>query len=432
MKILVVGSGGREHALAWKLAQSPKVQVVYVAPGNGGTALDKRLKNFPSSDLNVLAAFAEREKIELTVVGPDAALADGIVDAFQAKKLKIFGPTRAAAELEWSKDYAKAFMQRHGIPTAAHRTFSDASEAHAYIDHEFAERPLAPLVVKADGLAAGKGVVVASNAGGAHAAIARFMATAPGLDQLTRVVIEEFMDGEEVSFFALCDGKSALPFATAQDHKRLLDGDGGPNTGGMGAYSPAPVVTPAVHAKIMQRIVTPTMAGMAEEGRPFAGFLYVGLMIDAQGNPRVVEFNARMGDPEAQPIMIRLKGDLVAMLEAAVSGRLDTIDLDWDRRVALAVVLAVEGYPDHPKIGDPISGVPVETPDDVVVFHAGTVTIDKQLHTAGGRVLAVTALGDSVRIAQKRAYDIVEQVHFDGMQYRRDIGWRALQKRGST
>ena len=425
MKILVVGSGGREHALAWKLAQSPKVQVVYVAPGNGGTALDKRLKNFPSGDMRVLAAFAEREKIELTVVGPDAALADGIVDLFTSMKLKIFGPTRAAAELEWSKEFAKAFMQRHGIPTAAHHSFSDASDAHRHVDDEFAQRATTPLVVKADGLAAGKGVVVAQNAEEAHEAITRFMAEPAG----ARLVIEEFMDGEEASFFALCDGKSALPFATAQDHKRLLDDDRGPNTGGMGAYSPAPIVTPAVHAKVMQQIVKPTMAGMAAEGRPFSGFLYVGLMIDANGNPRVVEFNARMGDPETQPILLRMKGDLLAVLDAALHGRLDAIELDWDRRTALTVVLATEGYPDAPHKGDTIAGVPVHEAEDAVVFHAGTALIDKQLITAGGRVLGVTALGDSVRMAQKRAYEIVEAIHFDGMQYRRDIGWRALTKR---
>ena len=425
MKILVVGSGGREHALAWKLAQSPKVQVVYVAPGNGGTALDKRLKNFPSSDMRVLAAFAEREKIELTVVGPDAALADGIVDLFTSRKLKIFGPTRAAAELEWSKEFAKAFMQRHGIPTAAHRTFSHAGEAHRHVDDEFAERPTTPLVVKADGLAAGKGVVVAQDADEAHEAITRFMAEPAG----ARLVIEEFMDGEEASFFALCDGKSALPFATAQDHKRLLDDDRGPNTGGMGAYSPAPIVTPAVHAKVMQQIVTPTMAGMAEEGRPFSGFLYVGLMIAADGNPRVVEFNARMGDPETQPILLRMKGDLLVVLDAALHGRLAAIELDWDRRTALTVVLAAVGYPDAPHKGDTIAGVPVQDVEDAVVFHAGTALVDKQLITAGGRVLGVTALGDSVRMAQKRAYEIVDAIHFDGMQYRRDIGWRALTKR---
>ena len=425
MKVLVVGSGGREHALAWKLAQSPKVQVVHVAPGNGGTELDKRLKNFPSSDMRVLAAFAEREKIDLTVVGPDAALADGIVDLFTRKKLKIFGPTRAAAELEWSKEFAKAFMRRHGIPTAAYRSFSDAGDAHRHVDDEFAQRPTTPLVVKADGLAAGKGVVVAQNPEQAHQAITRLMTEPAG----AHLVIEQFMEGEEASFFALCDGKSALPFATAQDHKRLLDDDLGPNTGGMGAYSPAPIVTPAVHARVMQQIVTPTVAGMAAEGHPFSGFLYVGLMIDANGNPRVVEFNARMGDPEAQPIMLRMKGDLFSVLNAALHGELDAIELDWDRRTALTVVLATEGYPDAPHKGDPIVGVPLHEAEDAVVFHAGTALVDQQLITAGGRVLGVTALADSVRMAQKRAYEIVEAIHFDGMQYRRDIGWRALAKR---
>lgn len=424
MKILVVGSGGREHALAWKLAQSPRVQRVHVAPGNGGTAQDRRLKNFPVTDLRVLAAYAERERFDLTVVGPDAALADGIVDLFTAMGLPIFGPTRAAAELEWSKDFAKGFMQRHGIPTAPSKTFEVARAAHAHVDAELAARPGIPVVIKADGLAAGKGVVVAADADDAHRAIDRFI-TGNG----TRVVVEDFLDGEEASFFLLCDGRTAVPFATAQDHKRLLDGDLGPNTGGMGAYSPAPIVSPAVHAKVMQQIVRPTMAGMSAEGRPFTGFLYVGLMIDAEGQPRVVEFNARMGDPEAQPIVMRLKSDLVPLLDAAVHGRLDTVEIEWDRRTALAVVLAADGYPDAPRSGDAIVGLPRGESDDSMVFHAGTRERDGVLVTSGGRVLGVTALGDSVRIAQKRAYDLAGTIRFDGMQYRHDIGWRAAGRR---
>ncbi len=426
MKVLVVGSGGREHALAWKLAQSPKVQLVYVAPGNGGTALDKRMKNFPASDPRVLAAFVEREKIGLTVVGPDAALADGIVDLFAAMNLRIFGPTCAAAELEWSKDYAKAFMQRHGIPTAPYRTFTDASGAHAHVDAEFAARPTTPVVIKADGLAAGKGVVVAADADQAHRAIDRWLAPH---QRDARLVIEGFLEGEEASFFLICDGHTALPFATAQDHKRLLDGDLGPNTGGMGAYSPATIVSPDVHAKVLQQIVRPTMAGMAAEGRPFVGFLYVGLMIDGEGQPLVVEFNARMGDPEAQAIMMRMKSDLVTIIDAALNGKLDDVEIEWDRRTALTVVIASDGYPDAPKKGDAITGLPDDESDEAVVFHAGTVRRDDQLFTSGGRVLGVSALGDSVRMAQKRAYEIVEAIRFDGMQYRRDIGWRAIARR---
>ncbi len=426
MKILVVGSGGREHALAWKLAQSPKVQRVYVAPGNGGTALDKRLSNFPSSDPRVLAAFAEREKIALTVVGPDAPLADGIVDLFQSLKLRIFGPTRAAAELEWSKDFAKAFMQRHGIPTAPSVTCDDAAAAHARVDAQFAASPGVPVVVKADGLAAGKGVVVTTDVDEAHAAIDRWLpADASG----ARLVVEEFLDGEEASFFVICDGRSAVPFATAQDHKRLLDGDLGPNTGGMGAYSPAPIVTPDVHARVMQQIVRPTLAGMAGEGRPFTGFLYVGLMIDPRGQPRVVEFNARMGDPETQPILLRMKSDLLPVLEGALNAKLDEVEIEWDRRTALTVVLASDGYPSTPRKGDAIHGLPKAESDDAVVFHAGTAQVDGTLVTDGGRVLGVTVLGDSVKMAQKRAYAMAETIDFAGRQYRHDIGWRGVGRR---
>jgi phosphoribosylamine--glycine ligase len=426
VKILVVGSGGREHALAWKLAQSPRVQRVYVAPGNGGTSLDNRLLNFPATDHRVLAALVEREKIALTVVGPDAALADGIVDLFQAAGLRIFGPTRAAAELEWSKDFAKAFMARHGIPTAPYRTFVDAASAHAHVDAEFAARPGVPVVVKADALAAGKGVVVALAADDAHRAIDRWLP--PGVAG-ARLVIEGFLEGEEASFFLICDGRTALPFATAQDHKRLLDGDLGPNTGGMGAYSPAPIVSPEVHARVMQQIVRPTMAGMAAEGRPFTGFLYVGLMIDDSGQPRVVEFNARMGDPETQAIVVRMKSDLVPILDAAANGKLGDVEIEWDRRTGLTVVLAADGYPDAPRRGDAISGLPKDESEDTVVFHAATASVDGAMTTAGGRVLGVTALGDSVRMAQKRAYAVVEGISFSGMQYRRDIGWRATARR---
>ncbi len=423
MKILVVGSGGREHALAWKLAQSPKAQVVYVAPGNAGTAQDKRLQNIPITAHATLAEFVLREKIELTVIGPDAELAAGIVDVFQAKGLKVFGPTKAAAELEWSKDFAKGFMKRHGIPTAAYETFTDAAAAHAYIDAQ----PI-PIVIKADGLAAGKGVVVAMTREEAHAAIDMMMVGNKFGDSGARVVIEEFMDGEEASFFVLCDGRHGLPLATAQDHKRLLDGDLGPNTGGMGAYSPAPIVTPPLHAKVMQQVVKPTIAGMLAEGRPFVGFLYVGLMIDAAGNPRVVEFNSRMGDPETQPIMTRLKSDLVPVIEGALDGKLDAFELEWDRRTALCVTLASEGYPDSPRKGDEITGIPAAT-EDCIVFHAGTANKDGKLVTNGGRVLNVVGLGDTVRFAQKRAYETAEQIKFDGMQYRRDIGHRALNRR---
>jgi len=422
MKVLVVGSGGREHALAWKLAQSPKVHVVYVAPGNAGTALDKRFQNVAITDHAALADFAVAEKIGLTVIGPDAALAEGIVDLFQARGLRVFGPSKAAAELEWSKDFAKAFMKRHAIPTAEYESFTDAAAAHAYVD-----RKGAPIVIKADGLAAGKGVVVAMSLTEAHDAIDMIMVDAKFGSSGARVVIEEFMAGEEASFFVLCDGKHMLAMASAQDHKRLLDGDKGPNTGGMGAYSPAPVVTPDLHAKVMQQVVKPTVAGMASEGRPFTGFLYVGLMIDAAGTPRVVEFNARMGDPETQPIMARLKSDLLPVLEAAVDGRLDQATLDWDRRTALCVILASDGYPDNPRKGDPIQGVPAESAD-AIVFHSGTASIDGKLVTAGGRVLCVVGLGDSVKMAQHQAYEAAAQIRFAGMQFRSDIGHRAIKR----
>ena len=424
MKILVIGSGGREHALAWKLSQSPKVQQVYVAPGNGGTALSPNLKNVPITDLAALRDWALAEKIALTVVGPEQPLAAGVVDDFRAHGLRIFGPTKAAAQLESSKAFSKDFMKRHGIPTAAYETFSDPGAAHAYVD-----RLGAPIVVKADGLAAGKGVVVAATKEEAHAAIDDMLGgNTLGVahnDGGARVVIEEFLQGEEASFIVLCDGKNVVAMASSQDHKRLKDGDEGPNTGGMGAYSPAPVVTPDVHARAMRDVILPTIRGMDKDGIPFTGFLYAGLMIDGDGKPKTLEFNTRLGDPETQPIMMRLKSDLVDVLMAATSGKLDEVELQWDRRVALGVVLAAGGYPLSPKKGDLISGLPKPT-DEVVVFHAGTVAEGDQVKTAGGRVLCVTALADSVKQAQTKAYDAARGIHFDGMQYRRDIGHRAF------
>jgi phosphoribosylamine--glycine ligase len=422
MKLLVIGSGGREHALAWKLAQSPKVSQVYVAPGNGGTATEDGLVNVPLTAIPSLVEFARREEVALTVVGPEAPLAAGVVDAFRAAGLKIFGPTQAAAQLESSKDFAKQFMTRHGIPTAAFGTFTDAAAAHAYIDQRGA-----PIVVKADGLAAGKGVVVASTADEAHAAVDAMLAGNSMGEAGHRVVIEECLAGEEASFIVMVDGEHVLALASSQDHKRLGDGDSGPNTGGMGAYSPAPVVTPELHARIMREVITPTVEGMAADGIRYTGFLYAGVMVGADGAPKVLEFNCRMGDPETQPIMMRLKSDLVTLVDAAVNGRLDQVEAAWDRRTALAVVLAAAGYPDSPQKGAALGPLPAPA-DDLHVFHAGTATEDGQTVVSGGRVLAVTALGDSVRMAQKRAYEAVAGIHFDGMQYRRDIGWRALDR----
>ncbi len=424
MKILVVGSGGREHALAWKLAQSKRIQIVMVAPGNGGTASDPRLKNVPITDPKQLADFAEQEHIALTVVGPEAPLAAGIVDLFRERGLKIFGPTQRAAQLEASKDFAKSFMQRHGIPTANSQTFVDVAAAHQYVDQQGA-----PIVIKADGLAAGKGVVVAMSLDKAHQAIDMMLSDNRLGDAGARVVIEEFLEGEEASFIVMVDGSNVLPLATSQDHKRLLDNDQGPNTGGMGAYSPAPIVTPQLHARVMREIILPTVQGMAKEGEAYTGFLYAGLMIDAHGNPKTLEFNCRMGDPETQPIMARLKTDLVTVVEHAVNGTLKDIELDWDRRTALGVVLAAAGYPDAPRKGDVITGIPEES-EDSVTFHAGTIIDSGALKTAGGRVLCVVGLGDSVRVAQKHAYEAIEKVKFDGMQFRHDIGWRALKRPG--
>ncbi len=424
MKVLVIGGGGREHALAWELAQSPKVQQVYVAPGNGGTARDKTLVNVPISDVVQLREWAQAQQIGLTVVGPEAPLAAGVVDEFRAHGLRIFGPSKAAAQLESSKAFSKAFMARHAIPTAEFETFSDPVAAHAYVD-----RKGAPIVVKADGLAAGKGVVVAMTLAEAHEAI-DFMLLDNTLGVThnaggARVVIEEFLQGEEASFIVLCDGKNVTALATSQDHKRLQDGDQGPNTGGMGAYSPAPVVTAEVHARAMREVILPTVRGMEKDGIPYTGFLYAGLMIDAQGKPKTLEFNCRMGDPETQPIMMRLKSDLFDVMMAATSEGLDKIELDWDRRVALGVVLAAAGYPMTPRKGDAITGLPPDSLD-AMVFHAGTTEKDGQILTAGGRVLCVTALADSVKQAQQKAYELAQGVRFDGMQYRRDIGHRAI------
>ncbi len=433
MNILVIGGGGREHAMAWKLAQSPKAQKVFVAPGNAGTALDKQLENIDITDVQQLRVWALDKKIALTVVGPEVPLAAGVVDEFRKHGLRVFGPTQAAAQLESSKAFSKAFMQRHGIPTAEYETFVDPVAAHAYIDQKGA-----PIVVKADGLAAGKGVVVALTLAEAHAAVDFMLADNtlavahnPGADgqAVPRVVIEEFLAGEEASFIVMVDGKNVLALATSQDHKRLLEGDQGPNTGGMGAYSPAPVVTPDVHARTMREIIMPTIRGMEKDGIPYTGFLYAGLMIDAEGHPKTLEFNCRMGDPETQPILLRLKSDLVDVMLAATEpgphGKLDQIDLQWDRRTALGVVVAAQGYPLEPRKGDVITGLPKED-EDAVVFHAGTALRGEDVVTAGGRVLCVTVLADNVRQAQARAYEVTLGIHFDGMQYRKDIGHRAI------
>jgi phosphoribosylamine--glycine ligase len=420
MKILVIGGGGREHALAWKVAQNKAVSRIFVAPGNAGTALDPDMVNVPISSVPDLLKFAQDEGIYLTIVGPEAPLAAGVVDAFKAANLKIFGPTKLAAQLEGSKDFAKAFMLRHGIPTAAYATFTDAKLAHDYVNQQGA-----PIVIKADGLAAGKGVVVAMTASEAHNAIDAMLSDNKLGSAGARVVIEEFLTGEEASFIVMVDGKNTLPLATSQDHKRLQDGDQGPNTGGMGAYSPAPVVTPQIHAKVMREIIRPTVDGMAQEGHPYTGFLYAGLMISPDGNVKTLEFNCRMGDPETQPIMLRMKSDLVALAEHAVNGTLDQAEVDWDRRTALGVVMASANYPDTPKLGDEITGLPSDL-NDAHVFHAGTTLQGEQVLTSGGRVLCVTALGETVKFAQQQAYQIVEGIQFKGAQYRTDIGYRAI------
>ena len=427
MKALVLGGGGREHALAWKLAQSPLVQTVYVAPGNGGTATDKRLENIAITDVVALREWAQDHQIDITVVGPEGLLAAGVVDEFRAHGLRIFGPTQAAAQLESSKAFSKDFMRRHGIPTAQHQTFTDAALAHRYVDNQGV-----PIVVKADGLAAGKGVVVATSMEQAHQAIDDMLTTnALGVKHNQAgacVVIEEFLAGEEASFMVMCHGDQVLPLATSQDHKRLLDQDQGPNTGGMGAYSPAPVVTPEIHSRVMREIILPTIAGMKKDGIEYTGFLYAGLMIDAHGKPKTLEFNCRLGDPETQPIMMRLKSDLLSLLLAATDDQasaLKDFPIQWDPRTALGVVMASRGYPLAPQSGDAISGLPPES-GDTMVFHAGTAWDGQSLTTQGGRVLCVTALGSTVRAAQKQAYVGVQKIAFDGQQYRRDIGHLAI------
>ena len=427
MKLLVIGSGGREHALAWKLLQSPRVSHVFVAPGNGGTATMARSTNVALSDPAALADFAKKEGIALTVVGPEAPLALGVVDTFRAQGLKIFGPTQAAAQLESSKDFAKAFMVRHQIPTAAYQTFTDPIAAHAYIEAQGA-----PIVIKADGLAAGKGVVVALTTTEAHDAVDAMLGDGSLGAAGARVVIEECLLGEEASFIILCDGKNILPLATSQDHKRLQDADQGPNTGGMGAYSPAPVVSATIHARAMREVITPTIEGMKADGIPFTGFLYAGLMIgdgdDATRPIKVLEFNCRLGDPETQPILMRIRSDLLDVFEHGVAGTLNQAEINWDPRTALGVVMASANYPSTPRLGDSITGIPAAQPD-CVVFHAGTSLKDGTLQTSGGRVLCITALADNVRATQQRAYDVVKSINFDGAQYRTDIGWRALEKK---
>jgi phosphoribosylamine--glycine ligase len=420
MKILVIGSGGREHALAWKVAQNKEVSRVYVAPGNAGTATNPDMVNVPITKVEDLVKFAQDEQIYLTIVGPEAPLSQGVVDAFRAENLKIFGPTKAAAQLESSKDFAKAFMVRHNIPTAAYATFSDAKLAHEYVNQQGA-----PIVIKADGLAAGKGVVVAMSDDEAHTAIDMMLADNKLGAAGARVVIEEFLDGEEASFMVMVDGKNILALATSQDHKRLLDGDQGPNTGGMGAYSPAPVVTPEIHAKVLREIIRPTVEGMAKDGIPYTGFLYAGLMIKPDGSVKTLEFNCRMGDPETQPILLRLKTDLLTLMEHAVAGTLNQIETEWDRRYALGVVMAAGNYPEAPNLGDEITGLPKDLVD-AYVFHAGTKLENGKVVTSGGRVLCVTTLGETVKFAQQRAYQIAKEIEFDGAQYRTDIGYRAI------
>jgi phosphoribosylamine--glycine ligase len=420
MKVLVIGGGGREHALAWKIAQNKQISRIFVAPGNAGTALNPDMVNVPISSVADLLAFAQKEQINLTVVGPEAPLSQGVVDTFRANGLKIFGPTKAAAQLESSKDFAKAFMIRHNIPTAAYATFTDAKLAHDYVQAQGA-----PIVIKADGLAAGKGVVVAMSNDEAHAAIDAMLSDNKLGDAGARVVIEEFLTGEEASFIVMVDGKNILPLATSQDHKRLQDKDLGPNTGGMGAYSPAPVVTPEIHAKVMREIIRPTVEGMAKDGIPYTGFLYAGLMISPDGTVKTLEFNCRMGDPETQPIMLRLKSDFVALAEHALKGTLDLAETEWDRRTALGVVMASHNYPDTPRLYDEITGLP-KLGDEAHIFHAGTQLIDDKVLTTGGRVLCVTALGETVKFAQQQAYRIVDEIKFDGAQYRTDIGYRAV------
>lgn len=426
MNIMIIGSGGREHALAWHAARSPSTDTVYVVPGNAGTAMEAGVRNveLDTSNFQSLIDFARDQDVGLTIIGPEAPLVAGIVDTFQAAGLACFGPTREAAQLEGSKAFSKDFLKRHNIPTATYACFSEVPAALAYL----AEQSL-PIVIKADGLAAGKGVIIATTREEAEAAIADMLSGNRFGTAGHRVVIEEFMAGEEASFIALVDGRHALPFATTQDHKARDDGDRGPNTGGMGAYSPAPVVSPEIHQRVMDEIIMPTVRGMAEEGRDYTGFLYAGLMIDAEGNPRVVEYNCRFGDPEAQPIMMRLKSDLVTLCLAALEQRLDTVSIDFDERAALGVVLAAGGYPGSYEKGSPINGLDTaEDSEDVKIFHAGTRSDLDRVLTNGGRVLCVTALADSVTAAQQRAYEVADKVRWDGVYYRRDIGYRAIRR----
>jgi len=420
MKLLVIGSGGREHALAWKLAQSPKVATVFVAPGNAGTAPEPKLQNLPLTAHADLIDFCRKENVAFTIIGPEAPLAAGIVDDFRAAGLPVFGPTRAAAQLESSKDFAKAFMKRHGIPTAGYQTFDNAQQAHDYVDAKGA-----PIVIKADGLAAGKGVIVAMTLAEAHAAIDDMLLGNKMGNAGARVVIEDFLQGEEASFIVMVDGEHVLPMATSQDHKRLLDNDQGPNTGGMGAYSPAPVVTPEVYRRTMDEIILPTVRGMAADGCEFTGFLYAGLMIDENGAPRTIEFNCRFGDPETQPIMSRLDSDLADLVQAALDRRLDKVQAEWNPQTAVGVVLAAAGYPDSPRKGDAVEGM--EAANKIgKVFHAGTAVSDGHTVTNGGRVLCVVGLGDDVKQAKAKAYEAVEKIHFEGMQYRKDIADKAI------
>jgi phosphoribosylamine--glycine ligase len=425
MKVLVIGSGGREHALAWKAAQSPRVTTVFVAPGNAGTAREPKIENVAISATDVVALidFVKTSDVGLTIVGPEAPLVIGIVDAFRNEGLRCFGPTRMAAQLEGSKAFTKDFLARHRIPTAAYRNFTDVESALAYVREQGA-----PIVVKADGLAAGKGVIVAMTLQEAEEAVRDMLAGNAFGEAGHRVVVEEFLEGEEASFIVMVDGEHVLPMATSQDHKRVGDGDQGPNTGGMGAYSPAPVVTPEVHQRIMREVIEPTVRGMAAEGNPYTGFLYAGVMISADGAPKVIEFNCRFGDPETQPVMVRLRSDLVKLCEAAIDHRLDQVDADWDPRPALGVVLAAGGYPGDYRKGDVIHGLEGADGDDARLFHAGTAAKGDQVVTAGGRVLCATALGTTVGEAQRRAYALAAQVHFEGMFYRKDIGYRAIER----
>lgn len=426
MKVLVVGNGGREHALAWKASQSPLVRTVFVAPGNAGTALEPALQNVAISptDIPALLSFAQNEKIDLTIVGPEAPLVIGVVDAFRAAGLKIFGPTQGAAQLEGSKAFTKDFLARHKIPTAEYQNFTEVEPALAYVREKGA-----PIVIKADGLAAGKGVIVAMTLEEAEAAVNDMLAGNAFGDAGHRIVVEEFLDGEEASFIVMVDGKNVLPMATSQDHKRVGDGDTGPNTGGMGAYSPAPVVTDEVHQRAMDLVIWPTVRGMAAEGNTYTGFLYAGLMIDKQGNPKVIEFNCRFGDPETQPIMLRLQSDLVELCLAACDGKLDVTTSKWDERPSLGVVMAAGGYPADYRNGDVIHGLPLEEVADGKVFHAGTkLREDDMVVTNGGRVLCVTALGDTVAQAQQRAYELMKDIHWDGSFSRSDIGYRAIER----